>query len=96
MMSAMNKPSATLTLLTLAFLTSAGCSTTGSGPAEIEPPVIEPAQVVPAAQPAPVAEEASKQEEGEVPIAVAESDLIVPPAAEFSTSGLRSYITRNQ
>jgi hypothetical protein len=29
-------------------------------------------------------------------IAVAESDLIVPPAAEFSTPGLRAYIARNQ
>jgi hypothetical protein len=29
-------------------------------------------------------------------IAVAEADLIVPPAAEFSTPGLRAYIVRNQ
>jgi hypothetical protein len=29
-------------------------------------------------------------------IAVAESDLIVPPAAEFSPPGLRAYIARNQ
>jgi hypothetical protein len=29
-------------------------------------------------------------------IAVAESDLIVPPSPEFSTPGLRAYIARNQ
>ncbi len=29
-------------------------------------------------------------------IAVAECDLIVPPAAEFSTPALRAYIARNQ
>jgi hypothetical protein len=29
-------------------------------------------------------------------IASAASDLIVPPAAEFSTPGLRAYIARNQ
>jgi hypothetical protein len=29
-------------------------------------------------------------------IALAESDLIVPSAAEFSTPGLRAYIARNQ
>ena len=73
-MNTLAKHSAALTLLTLSVLTFSGCSTTGNGPAEIEPPVIEPVQALPAAQPAPVADEGSKQEEGEVPLAVAESE----------------------
>ena len=73
-MNTLAKHSAALTLLTLSILTVSGCSTTSSGPAEIEPPVIEPVQALPAAQPAPVADEGSKQEEGEVPLAVAESE----------------------
>lgn len=73
-MNTLAKHSAALTLLSLAFLTSSGCSTTGGGAAEIEPPVIEPVQALPAAQLAPVADQGSKQEEGEVPLAVAESE----------------------
>lgn len=75
-MQAMNtlaKHSAALTLVTLSFLTVSGCSTTNA-PAEIEPPVIEPVQALPAAQLAPAADEGSKQEEGEVPLAVAETE----------------------
>jgi hypothetical protein len=76
-MSTMNtlaRHSSALTLLTLAFLTVTGCTSTGGTGAEIEPPVIEPQKEIPAAQPAPVADAGSKQEEGEVPLAVAESE----------------------
>ncbi len=73
-MNTLAKHSAALTLLTLSFFSFSGCSTTGGDGAEIEPPVIEPVQSLPAAQMAPVAEEGSKQEEGEVPLAVAESE----------------------
>ena len=66
--------SAALTLLILASLIGAGCATRGGAPDEIEPTLIE-AENAPAAQePAPSAEAGSKQEEGEVPLAVAESE----------------------
>src|SRR5262249_18989347 len=73
-MNTLARQSAALTLLTFAFLIFPGCTTTGSGRGEIEPPVVEPERPLPAAQPAPVADEGSKQEEGEVPLAVAESE----------------------
>src|SRR5579859_4160249 len=76
----MNTPprrSAALTLLTLASLFLAGCATTGRGTAEIEPPVVDsapaPAQMA-APSEEPAASAPSKQEEGEVPLAVAESE----------------------
>ena len=69
--------------LTLVSLFCAGCATTDDGSDETEPTVIEaaPAAEVAAAieEAAPPAEESSKQEEGEVPLAVAESE---PPPSE--------------
>ena len=70
---------AALTLLVLTSLLCAGCATTGGANDENEPTLID---VVPAAPAdaaaleatAPVAEEGSKQEEGEVPLVVAESE----------------------
>jgi len=71
---------AALTLLVLASLICAGCATTGGGNEEAEPTVID-ADNVPAAEvaasieaAAPMTDNASKQEEGEVPIAVAETE----------------------
>jgi hypothetical protein len=64
--------------LMLASLICSGCATTGGGPGEVEPTVIEPE---PAAEVAAALDEAapepkgdSKQEEGEVPLPVAESE----------------------
>jgi len=74
-MNALARYSAALTFLTLAFLSVPGCTTTGGATAEIEPTVIEPERAPPAQEPAPpVADQGSKQEEGEVPLAVAESE----------------------
>src|SRR5579862_9815124 len=77
----MNTPArraAALTLLTLASLFFAGCSTTRGTSEEIEPPVIDPVPAAPIEAAAPAAEPAaaavSKQVEGEVPLAVAESE----------------------
>jgi len=79
----MNKPvthSAALTLLILASLIFAGCATTGGATDETEPTLIDAERVPPAEtaasieETAPIAEEGSKQEEGEVPLAVAESE----------------------
>jgi len=77
----MNTParhSAALTLLTLASLFFVGCTSTKSTTYEIEPPVVESEPAVPAAAPSATGETAtgggSKQEEGEVPLAVAESE----------------------
>jgi hypothetical protein len=89
-MNTLARHSAALTLLTLAFLVFPGCTTTGGAPAEIEPPVIEPVQALPAAQPAPVADEGSKQEEGEVPLAVAESEKPETAPKEVVVHGPRS------
>jgi hypothetical protein len=72
--------SAALTLLVLASLIFTGCATTGGASDEIEPTVLDP-EPAPAAEAdasteetAPGAEEGSKQDEGEVPLAVAESE----------------------
>jgi hypothetical protein len=69
---------AALTLLVLVSLICAGCATTGG--ATDEPTLIDAISAPPAEaaaaieETAPLAEEASKQEEGEVPLAVAESE----------------------
>jgi len=90
-MNTFAKHSAALTLLTLGILCLPGCSTSGGAAAEIEPPVIEPVQPLPAAQPAAVAEEGSKQEEGEVPLAVAESEKTeTAPPKEVVVHGPKS------
>jgi hypothetical protein len=68
---------AALTLLALASLLGAGCATTMGGDEEAEPTLIDaPASEVAAVldEPAKDAEGESKQEEGEVPLAVAESE----------------------
>ncbi|MEP7246305.1 MAG: hypothetical protein ABI885_21870 [Gammaproteobacteria bacterium] len=78
----MNTPatrSAALTLLVLTSLMGAGCATTGGANDEAEPTLID-AERAPAAEAASIEEAASsadagsKQEEGEVPLAVAESE----------------------
>jgi hypothetical protein len=89
-MNTLARHSAALTLLTLAFLILPGCTTTGSADAEIEPPVIEPVQALPAAQPAPSADQGSKQEEGEVPLAVAESEKTETAPKEVVVHGPRA------
>jgi hypothetical protein len=73
-MNTLARHSPALTFLTLAFLILPGCTTTGGAAGEIEPTVLEPEQAPPAAQTASIADEGSKQEEGEVPLAVAESE----------------------
>src|SRR5688572_3625143 len=76
--------SAALILLVLATLVSAGCATTGGAAEESEPTMIDPLPEVPdevaatIAEAAPVAEE-SKEKEGGVPLAVAETE---PPPAD--------------
>ena len=66
-------------ILTLVSLICTGCAMTGGDSDENEPTVIDaqsapPAELAATEETAPVAEGASKQEEGEVPIAVAESE----------------------
>jgi hypothetical protein len=77
-MNAPARHSATLSLLLLASLFLAGCTTTGGAPSEIEPTLVDADDPAPAG-PTPSVEETaadggSKQEEGEVPLAVAESE----------------------
>jgi hypothetical protein len=97
----MNTPaahSAALTLLMLASLIFAGCTTTGGSADEMDPTLIEPAPPAEAAasieETSPVAEEGSKQEEGEVPLAVAESEHPEETPAEVvvKTSALRHEV----
>ena len=70
---------AALTLV-LVLLICAGCTTTGGTDDEIEPTLIDAERAPPAEaaasieETAPIEKEGSKQEEGEVPIAVAESE----------------------
>jgi hypothetical protein len=72
--------SAELTLLVLISLICAGCTTTGGATYENEPTLIDAERTPPAEATAsmegtiPAAEGGSKQEEGEVPLAVAESE----------------------
>jgi len=77
-------------LLLLVSLISAGCATTGAGE-ESEPtvfePAAEPAAAEVAAEPAPPAETESKQQEGEVPLAVAESEESEEDVAEVVVQG---------
>jgi hypothetical protein len=76
----MSKMKTAAATLVLALLTCAGCTMTGGADEEIEPTVIDTegvptAEVAPSIDPASTEtdSEESKQEEGEVPIAVAES-----------------------
>ncbi len=75
-------------LLIVATLFSAGCATTGDADEESEPTVMEPLPEVSdeaaeaIAETAPVAEEESKEKEGEVPLAVAETEQAEAPIPE--------------
>lgn len=81
-------------LLAGAALVCAGCATMGDDREEAEPTIIDPlpepaeeaAEPIP--EPPPVAEE-SKEKEGEVPLAVAESEQAEPPMAEVVVQGSR-------
>jgi hypothetical protein len=85
-----------LTLLLLACLIAAGCTTTGGASDEIDPTLTDVEPVLPSEAAAsiedavPPAEEASKQEEGEVPIAVAESEQPEEAPAEVVVKGSAS------
>jgi hypothetical protein len=77
-------------LLVLLTLIAAGCATTGGGREGSEPTLFDPAPepAEPAPEPeAPVAEAESKQEEGEVPIAVAETEQPDADLAEVVVQG---------
>ena len=80
-------------LLVVVVLISAGCAMTGGAGGEAEPTVIEPVPVVPAEAAAVVAAvdpkppEESKQQEGEVPLAVAESEQPEDGVAEVVVQG---------
>ena len=89
-MNTLARHSPALTLLLSAFLILPGCSTTGGATAEIEPPVIESVQALPAQQTAPMADAGSKQEEGEVPLAVAESEKTEAAPNEVVVHGPRA------
>ena len=86
---------AALTLLVLASLIGAGCATTGGDNDETEPTLIE-AEPAPAAEVAAAIEETassaegSKQEEGEVPLPVAESEQPDEAPTEVVVQGSRS------
>src|ERR1700753_968533 len=89
---------AALTLLLPAFLILSGCTTSGSAPGEIEPTVIEPEKVAaPAEQTTPVADSGSQQVEGEVPLAVAESEQpqAAPPEVVVHGGGGRQVVIRD-
>ena len=93
-MNAPPRHSATLSLLILASLFFAGCTTTGGAPSEIEPTLVDAADTAPAAPAASVEETAadggSKQEEGEVPLAVAESEHPDQAPREVVVKGSRN------
>jgi mono/diheme cytochrome c family protein len=61
-------------LVVLISLISAGCATTGGADEESEPTLIDSAPDPVAETDAPIAAEESKQQEGEVPLAVAETE----------------------
>jgi hypothetical protein len=92
-MSMMKK--AALTLLVLAPLICAGCATTGGDNDEAEPTLIDaegtpPAEAAASIVEAAPAEGASKQEEGEVPLAVAESEHPAEAPKEVVVQGSRN------
>ena len=89
----MNTPArhpAALTLLILASLLFAGCTTRGGATEEIEPTLIDAEPAPAAEEPAPIAEKSSKQEEGEVPLAVAESEQPEKAPKEVVVQGSRN------
>jgi hypothetical protein len=87
---------AALTLLLLPCLIFAGCATTGGAGDEIDPTVIDADRAPPAEgadsieDMAPNAEGASKQEEGEVPLPVAESEQPDEAPREIVVQGSRT------
>jgi hypothetical protein len=93
-MNTIARHSVALTLLTLASLFLAGCTTTGGATSEIEPPLIDSEHAAPAEAAAPIEETASsrgsKQEEGEVPLAVAESEHPDQAPREVVVQGSRN------
>jgi hypothetical protein len=92
----MNMPitrSAALILSLLATLLATGCATLESDTEEAEPTVIEampePVDEAEALPDPPPAEEESKEKEGEVPLAVAETEPAEPPLTEVIVQGGR-------
>jgi hypothetical protein len=93
-MNALARHSAALSLLILASLFFAGCASTVGAPYEPEPTLVEPDPAAPI-QPAasveePSADGGSKQEEGEVPLAVAESEHRDQAPGEVVVHGSRN------
>jgi hypothetical protein len=92
-MNAPARNSVALSLLILTSLFFAGCTTTGRATYEIEPPLVDAEHAAPAAPAASVPEAAadagSKQEEGEVPLAVAESEHPDQAPREVVVQGTR-------
>jgi hypothetical protein len=89
----MNTPprrSAALTLLILISLAFAGCATTGGSSEELEPTVVDAERAPPAEETGPVADEGSKQQEGEVPLAVAKSEQLEKAPKEVVVQGSRN------
>jgi hypothetical protein len=81
--------------LMLVSLICAGCATTGGGSDEDEPTVTDtPSQEVAAAieEAAPPEDEGSKQEEGEVPLPVAESEQPTRPTEEVIVQATRHQV----
>ncbi len=74
-------------LLVLIALISAGCATTGGAGGEAEPPMVDAVPEAPADSAAQVADEESKQQEGEVPLPVAESEQTEDGLAEVVVQG---------
>ncbi len=90
----MNTPprhSAALTLLILVSLIFAGCATTGGTSEEIEPVVIDAEPAPPAEETVPIADEGSKQQEGEVPLGVAKSEQLEKAPREVVVQGSRNH-----
>jgi hypothetical protein len=81
-------PFAALLLLASAALICAGCATTGGADEEAEPTLMDPAPEVSEevdaviSETAPAAEAESKEKEGEVPLAVADSEQLEAPIPE--------------
>lgn len=78
---------AALTMLALAILFSSGCATTGSVDEETDPTVMDPVPEASedadsSAETPPVAAEESKEQEGEVPLTIADAEPIDAPIPE--------------
>jgi len=93
-MNTLARHSSALTLLTLASLFFVGCTTTRDTAYEMEPPLLDSEHVAPvevaAAPEKTAADGGSKQEEGEVPLAVAESEHSDQAPTEVIVHGRRS------